>query len=223
MSVLIFANGTVPADAPPGWLLPYLAQATLTIAADGGLRYLRALGRWPDVLVGDLDSLPPTGRAEMDALPALSRPTVRQYPAGKDETDLELALLYAVQATQDEPILVFAALGGRLDQALANVLLLAHPALRGRVVRLVEPFQQAWLVRDQTTIHGRAGDRVSLIPLGGAAEIAYTTGLAWPLRAETLDFGPARGISNVMETDTAVVTLQSGLLLCVHTDGGWQR
>ena len=35
MSVLIFANGTVPADAPPGWLLPYLAQATLTIADDG--------------------------------------------------------------------------------------------------------------------------------------------------------------------------------------------
>lgn len=219
MSILLFANGDIPADAPPNWLSPFLAQATLIIAADGGTRFLRALGRWPDVLIGDLDSLPSSWREELAAAPT----RVWEYPAHKDETDLELALLYAAQVTQEEPILVFAALGGRLDQTLANVLLLAHPALVGRTVRLVEPFQQAWLVRQQTTIYGKIGDRVSLIPLGGAAEISHTTGLAWSLEAETLAFGPARGISNVMEAATATIALRSGLLLCVHTDRDWRR
>ena len=54
MSVLLFANGEL---APGAWLEPYLAGATRLIAVDGGLRHLQALGRRPDLLIGDLDSI----------------------------------------------------------------------------------------------------------------------------------------------------------------------
>ena len=36
-------------------------------------------------------------------------------------------------------------------------------------------------------------------------------------------FGPARGISNVMQASAARVTIAGGSLLCIHTDGRWQR
>jgi thiamine pyrophosphokinase len=209
MPVLIFANGEM---AEATWLYPYLARATAVIAADGGTRHLSALGHLPDVLIGDLDSVSPEVRREMED----GQTRVVTHDRAKEETDLELALRYAVVQYPQAPILIFATLGGRLDQTVANVMLLAHPAFRGRTIELVEPQQRAWLVESATRIHGRVGDIVSLIPLGGDVLVAETSGLRWPLSGERLLFGPARGISNEMTAELATLKLAAGRLLCVH-------
>lgn len=213
--ILIFANGDLPST---NWIKPYLDQAAVIIAADGGMRHLQALNHRPDFLIGDLDSLPSGALAELETAGV----ELVSYPRAKDETDLELALLYAVEHF-DGPVYVFAAAGGRLDQTVGNVLLLAHTALAGREVKLLSEHQRAWLVRDHTTITGEPGDRVSLLPIGGAVEIAHTAGLQWSLENENLTFGPARGLSNVMTAAEATVILNSGWLLCVHTAGAWKR
>ncbi len=206
--VLVFANGIIEDGE---WIRPYLAGATAVIAADGGGRYLAALGVRPDVVVGDMDSL------DGDILAGWERAgtLVVRHPAEKDETDLELALLYAAEQYEGE-IEVMGALGGRLDQMLANIFLLAHPALVERRLTLVDPNQRAWLIQGRTEVVGRKGDRVSLIPLGGDVKVQRTVGLQWELENEWLRFGPARGISNVMLGETAVVEVEEGMLLCVH-------
>ena len=127
--ILIFANGDLPTTK---WIVPYLAQAEVVIAADGGLRHLQTLNHRPDILIGDLDSIPADILPELEAAGV----TIISYPRAKDETDLELALIYAAQAFSG-PLLIFGASGGRLDQLLANVFLLAHPALTGREVTLL--------------------------------------------------------------------------------------
>jgi thiamine pyrophosphokinase len=109
--------------------------------------------------------------------------------------------------------------GGRLDHTLANILLLAHPQLAGRTIRFVEGREAVWLSTAHAEIDGRAGDTVSLIPLGGPARIAETTGLRWALHDETLAFGPARGMSNEMTGPRATVRIHDGLLWCIHTAG----
>ncbi len=214
MTIFVFANGEVERTE---WIRPLLPHASVIIAADGGTRHLFALAQPPDVVVGDMDSLP----SEM--LDWLETTATRRitHPAAKDETDLELALLLALD--YDGPIWVFGALGGRLDQTLANILLLAHPALHGRSVQLVNEYERAWLVEGETMVNGRAGDIVSLIPLDGDVTIEATIGLEWPLRDDVLAFGPARGVSNVMTEDTAEVRLTAGRLLCVHTQQSWKR
>lgn len=221
MTVLVFANGDLPETA---WVRPLLAQAEAVIAADGGLAHVLALGHRPDAVIGDMDSLPAGVTLGQQIL---AEAYLDVYPRDKNESDLELALLYAAENYEGE-ILLLAALGGRLDQMLANVLLLAHPRLAARPVTLVTEFQRAWLINEQTTIHGAIGDRVSLIPLGGGspdggARIAATTGLRWPLLEDDLAFGPARGISNEMTATEATVRVRSGRVLCVHTFGGWTR
>lgn len=217
MAVLIFANGDLDSTA---WVQPYLREASAIIAADGGAAHVLRAGFRPSVVVGDLDSFPPAQREPLEA------EGVRfiVHPPAKDETDLELALLHAVTAS-DEPVLVFAGLGGRLDQMLANVLLLMHPALRDRSIRFLTHYQQVWLLQGPgtTEVQGETGDTVSLIPLGGDAHVRATHGLAWPLRDEKLVFGPARGISNEMTGATAAVELAEGYLLCVHTKKEWRR
>ena len=67
-------------------------------------------------------------------------------------------------------------------------------------------------------INGQAGDLLSLLPLTGDATGVRTTGLYYPLRGETLHFGKPRGVSNVLEQEEAGVSLESGLLLIIHTN-----
>ncbi|HEY7332024.1 MAG TPA: thiamine diphosphokinase, partial [Candidatus Limnocylindria bacterium] len=50
-AVIVAGGDTDPADAR------HLAGADLVIAADGGAAFLEAIGRRPDVVVGDLDSI----------------------------------------------------------------------------------------------------------------------------------------------------------------------
>ncbi len=188
---------------------------SLVIAADGGYYHAAALGLKVDVVIGDLDSLDSDLRAALEA----DGTHVEAVPAEKDETDLELALLYAAQQGAD-PIAVLGALGGRLDMTLSNMLLLTHPALAMTRVELWNGAQTAWLIRPPGgEIGGAVGDTLSLVPLGGHALGVTTQGLKYALRDETLAFGPARGISNVLTETTARVSLREGLLLAVHTPG----
>jgi len=209
MRTIIFANGDLP--DPPA-CRDLLRPGDLILAADGGAANAVAAGVTPHMVIGDVDSLDPALRAELEA----AGTRLIQHPTDKDETDLELALLYAVEQGADE-ILILAALGGRLDQTVANVLLLAHPALIGVRVQIVEGNQTAFLVRERAVIHGRPGDGVSLLPLGGDAVGVTADGLRWPLRDETLRFGLARGVSNVLRGRRARLRVREGMLLCVVT------
>jgi thiamine pyrophosphokinase len=74
-----------------------------------------------------------------------------------------------------------------------------------------------FIVRDEATVRGQPGDIVSLIPLGGDVTGIVTEGLVYSLKDEPLVSGPARGISNVMTSEVARVTLKSGALLVVHS------
>jgi thiamine pyrophosphokinase len=209
MRAIIFANGKFP---DPSSARDLLRPDDLVIAADGGTRHALAAGVTPDAVIGDLDSLSPEEQAQVEE--AGSR--IVRFSPHKDETDLELALQYAVRAGATE-IIVLAALGGRLDQTVANLLLLAMPELGGIDVHVVEGAQTAFLIQDQALIEGQPGDTVSLIPLRGDAVRVTAEGLEWPLQEDTLCFGPARGVSNVLRAEQARVRVQQGLLLCVIT------
>jgi len=216
MRGVIFANGELT-DLQR--VRDLLRPDDLVIAADGGARHALAAGVMPHVVIGDLDSLPQDLRERLEAHDV----RIISFPPRKDETDLELALLHAARERVSE-ILILTALGGRLDQAIANLLLLSLPELRGLDVRIVEGTQEAFLIWDEeveTTIAGQPGDTVSLIPLRGDAEGVTAEGLEWPLCEEALSFGPARGISNVLVAEQAHVSVQQGLLLCVvmHANG----
>jgi len=115
---------------------------------------------------------------------------------------------------------VIGAVGNRLDHTLANIYLLALPQLAGRTVKMVGGREEVTLLRPGThRIDGAAGDTISLLPVGGPAGGVRTDGLTYPLHGETLHFGPARGVSNVLTGQTANVTLESGWLLLIHTEG----
>lgn len=213
---IVLADGDAPSraaldEAWPGWA----DGATFVVAADGGARLAASLGLAIDRWVGDGDSL---GEGGVAALRAEGVPIALARP-DKDESDTELAVLAAVEGGAEE-IVVVGGLGGvRVDHALANVALLAHPALADRRAWLVAPEARITLLAGPVTIAlgGRAGDLVSLIPFGGTASGIETAGLRYPLRDESLVPGPARGLSNVRLGEVATVSLRAGRLLVVET------
>jgi thiamine pyrophosphokinase len=206
--VVIFANGHLP---DPEAARALLQEGDFLVAADGGARHVLSIGAQPDVLIGDLDSVSKGLLADLVS----DEVEIVQFPEDKDETDLELALAYALERHPDS-ILVVAALGDRLDQTLANLMLLTSPKLAGLPVRIDDGIEQAFFCREQAEITGRSGDVVSLIPWGGAVEGLATQGLQWPLQGETLYPDQSRGISNLMLAERASLTFRSGLLLVIH-------
>lgn len=209
MRAIIFANGEFP---DPQTARDLLRPGDLVIAADGGTRHALTAGAPPQIVIGDLDSLSPADQASVES----SGARIVRFSPRKDETDLELALLHAARKGASE-IIILAALGGRLDQTIANVLLLSLPELDGLDVRIVEGVQEAFLIHGAATITGCPGDTVSLIPLGGDAAGVTTEGLEWSLHEETLRLGPARGVSNVLTSEQARVCVRRGVLLCIVT------
>jgi thiamine pyrophosphokinase len=209
MNVLVFANGTIDDSES---VRNHVRSADLILCADGGTHLARALGVRPNAVIGDMDSISPAVRVEMgDAGVALV-----EFPARKEETDLELALLWAVERGASR-ITVLGARGDRIDHELGNVLLLAHPGLKGVDVRLIAGHQEVVVIRGKMTFRGARGDLLSLLPVGGDARGISTSGLEYSLRDEALYLGPARGVSNVFVEEAATVEVGSGLLLAVHT------
>lgn len=213
MRVTVVASGDL-ADGDERWL-----DGAMVIAADAGAASLDRLRRVPDRLVGDLDSIPD----ELLARLTTAGVAIDRHPAAKDASDTELALEAAMAAGATEIVLLGAVGGPRLDHQLANVLLLADPALAGRDVRIVHGPTTVRIVRGhgRLALEGSAGDLVTLLPVGGDASGVRIDGVRWPLEDATLRVGRSRGLSNEVVAPPASISLEQGTLLVIehHTQG----
>jgi len=207
--ILIFANGELP-DIDKARAI--LKNDDFIICADGGTRHASALDLKPDLVIGDMDS---TEKGHLQKLQA-DGVSIELFPRDKDETDLELAIQHAVERNPKELIIV-AALGGRIDQIIANIALISNTQYATRNIKLDDGADEIFFCRDQVEVKGRSGDVVSLIPWQGSVSGVQTKNLKWHLNDETLYPEKTRGISNEMIADLANIKISSGLLLIVHT------
>ena len=210
MKVVVVASGQL-ADGDAGWL----DDADLVFVADGGAASLDMLGRRPDLLVGDLDSVDASLVERLRA----SGVRVERHPVDKEASDTELAVTAALDAGATA-VVVLGGLGGdRLDHELANLLLLADPALAPSDVRVVRGSTRlrALHAARPLALDGAVGDLVTLLPVGGDAHGVTTEGLRWPLADATLRLGHSRGLSNQVVEVPASVRIGQGTLLVVET------
>jgi thiamine pyrophosphokinase len=209
MNAVVVASGELD-DGDVAWL----ARADLVLAADGGAASLEAVGRVPDRLIGDLDSVDP---ALVERL--VTAGTVERHDQAKDASDVELAVASALASGATEVVLLGAFGGSRIDHELANVLLLADPALAEVDIVAVRGPSRLRALRGGRRLElvGAAGDLVTLLPIGGDASGVTTGGLRWALDAATLSMGRTRGLSNVIDNPPASVLIGSGTLLVIET------
>jgi thiamine pyrophosphokinase len=207
MKTLLVANGDLWEEEAR----LFYNTAAYCICCDGGLRHMAALGREPDLLVGDFDSADPGLLAwhEGRGVP------LARYPAEKDYTDLELGLRLALKKGASE-IYVVGGVGGRLDHTLANVQCLTLALATGVPATLYHGRQATSLAARLAHFTGKPGFLISLLPLAGPATGVETQGLRYPLKGETLTPGQTRGVSNVFAAEEATVRVAGGLLWVVR-------
>ncbi|MBN1305281.1 MAG: thiamine diphosphokinase [Anaerolineales bacterium] len=207
--VVIFVNGELP---ELGMAKSLLRSDDVLVGANGGTYHLLNLEQQPDLVVGDFDSLE---AGTVEALEKAGKRVIR-YSSDKDETDLELAINHALEL-EPSAILLVGALGGRLDQTLANLSLLTREKVADLDVRCDDGVEEVFFIRDRAWVQGSVGDIVSLLPWGNPVTGIHTHGLRWPLSGETLYPYQSRGISNRMTGNLATIQIGSGLLFCIHT------
>jgi thiamine pyrophosphokinase len=178
------------------------------IAADAGATTALAFGFTPELVLGDFDSIEPATLLRLQA----EHVHIETHPRDKNATDGQLAIQRALESDPTELYLVGFLGGPRLDQALANVLLLA--ALEVPAV-LLDADNECRLLRNASTLSWTTepDEVVSLIPLTPTVERVRTVGLRWPLESERLLLGDTRGVSNEPATEHVQVSIDSGRLL----------
>ena len=210
MRAVVFINGVIDDYAV---CAHWLRAEDYVVAADGGAHHALALGCRLNAVVGDLDSLDP----ELAERLAETGVELVRYPVTKNQTDLELAIEFALQQDVEE-VLLLGAVGGRLDQTLANLLILAQREWPVQLT-LIEGNQSAQLLRPgkTLTLQARPGDTVSVLPLSDTVTGITYTGMRYPLVNATLHLGSTRGISNEVATTPATATITTGRLLIIQT------
>ncbi|CAN5822359.1 thiamine diphosphokinase [soil metagenome] len=206
---VVIVTGATPlhpeavAAVPPG---------TRVIAADGALDEAVASGVFPDVLVGDLDSVSDAGREW-----AAEHAVVMEHPADKDLTDTELALTVAADA-EPQRITMLAGTGTRLDHTIAALGALGSPVLDE------VPHVDGWFGADRIvivrpgrpeTIAVTEGATFSVLALHGACEGVDVGGARWPLRSAHLEPLSGRGVSNVANGPDVTVSVAAGRLTVI--------
>ena len=204
---VLFANG----QARPGFEISLLPGDFL-VAVDGGLRHLKRLGLTPHLLIGDLDSVDASELAEVSDAGI----QIQRFPTAKDQTDLEVALEYALKIGYTQIVIAYP-FGDRLDHTLGNLNLLSRPDLIGKTLSLEDGQVEVRLLEESASLPTQPGELVSLIAWGEPVAGIATKGLEYPLNNETLVPWQNRGISNIALADSIELEFKSGRLLVIKT------
>ena len=203
-----------PAPSSPALVARLADRADYVVAADKGAETCRAAGVVPDAYCGDHDSVSAADGAWASSEAGRSI----AFPSEKYATDLSLAIDCARHeaARQRRPLrlTVTCASGGRPDHALGVVGLLAGaanacPALvedsfEMRVVSVAG--SREW--RLGTGARGRTFSAVAVAP----GTVVSESGMKWCLDEKPLGLLNDLGISNVIESEDAVVSVSSGAI-----------
>lgn len=211
--VLLFANGKI---TNPQSIVELLRPGDLIYCANGGADNAMALGLIPDVIIGDMDSL---SEQSVQYLQNAGVQLVR-YPVKKDQTDLELALLEIKKRNLRE-IIILTALGGRIDQQLANILLLARPEFNGLDLTLIDDRQKIRVFRGpaQITVMGNLGDTLSIIPISERIVGLTLEGFEFPAQRITVLRSGTLTMSNIFVQSNGLIRIEEGLAIIVHIKG----
>lgn len=187
-------------------------QADCIICADGGARYFLRANLYPDILLGDMDSIHPGDLSRMQAAGV----EIVRHPPKKNDTDMALAVQLLIEKGADS-IRMIGATGTRLDHTLANMSLLVSLAEQGIPVSIADMHNEISAL--QSGRIQKKGDYLSLLPLDETILVSIT-GVKYPLDRHTIKRGSSLGVSNEIIAEEALLTVHRGRGLLIQSKDG---
>lgn len=180
------------------------------IAVDGGSNKARNLKLRINLIIGDLDSI------KQNNLNYFKKQNVEiiKFPVEKDQTDSEIAINYCFK-NGFKDLYLAAALGGRIDQQLANLNLLEYAHYKNLKARILSKNLEISLIDQKKIFKSKVGYRLSLIPQTLKVENLTIKGCKYNLKNQNIERSKTRCISNLIESERAEITIKNGLLIYI--------
>ena len=213
MVINILAGG--PENLLPDLKL-YENHPNIWIGVDRGVFHLLKRNIKPAIAFGDFDSVSPEELAYIESEVS----ELKQFLPEKDETDLELALNWALEQNP-ERIQLFGATGGRLDHLFANVHLLVDPLLNGNKIDIVMiDFYNHLIVKSPGTYSiskEESKKYISFVPITLNVSNLTLEGFKYPLKNRHISIGSTLCISNELIDDYGTFSFSEGILLVIRS------
>jgi thiamine pyrophosphokinase len=208
--IVIFSGGSLGT-----WAVRLVRPDDLLVGADAGALFMIRHGLTPYIAMGDFDSV--TG-AEAAEIEHSSDFFISCDPVMKDVTDTEMAFTWALEQKPSE-IILFGALGTRLDHSLANIHLLRKGLDAGVPCMIIDAYNEISLADNRRPLElwRSRYSHVSLLPLTLDVTGITLLGFQYPLTHASLTIGQSLGISNVLVESKGSITLTEGLLLVIQS------
>ena len=194
----------------------YKQEGDIWIGVDRGVLTLLSFGIHPSIAFGDFDSV---SSEEMGVIEEQIVDLMRFRPE-KDETDMELALNWAIKQ-KPKLIRIFGATGGRLDHFLANIQLLVHPFLQGEnaQIEIIDHSNIIYIKGPGNHVIRRNHlfKYVSFIPLSMEISGLTLKGFKYPLQDKHIKLGSTLCISNELINDSGNFSFSKGIIMVVRS------
>ena len=142
-----------------------------------------------------------------------------EFPPEKDATDLELALEWAY-SQRPIRITIYGATGGRMDHALANIMMLTDEKHRkqGIPTRIVDKTNEIMLFEPGSyEVEETDFKYISFIPITAEVDGMTLLNFKYPLSNCTLYRGRTLSVSNELNFKTGTFSFTKGILLVVRS------
>ncbi len=213
MIINILGGGPV-AELPS--LQEFDQEDCMWLGVDKGVFTLLSLGITPNYAFGDFDSV---SQEEWGVIENRVS-NLRKYKPEKDETDMELALDWAL-TKEPSRIRIFGATGGRLDHFLGNVQMLLKAELNQLSTHIEIINRQNYLYvkgPGSYPIEKIAEKKyISFIPVTPTVEGLTLDGFKYPLRNCHISLGSTLCISNELLNSSGTFSFSEGILMVVRS------
>lgn len=194
----IFGGADIGSERPAH--IPYL------ICADGGYLHAKRMGRLPEVVLGDFDTLPEPPDPACEII---------TYPAEKDDTDTMLAVKLALERGFSD-LRLYGCLGGRFDHTMANLQTLAYVKMHGANAILYGERCEIHLLRNEKAVFPRKdGYYFSIFAFDGPCSGITLEGMKYPLQNADLTCSFPLGVSNEIISEYGAAEVKNGSLLVI--------
>ena len=178
-------------------------EGAIVYCCDGAYSWAKGRVRI-DKNVGDFDSLNETPYPPPEEI----------YPAEKDFTDGEIALIKLINEGIDE-LEIYGGGGGREDHFIGNLHLLYRAYAAGIACRMINNNSVIFPAEGRIALDGICGATLSVLPFGGELHIIESAGLKYSY-PKVIGYGECRGISNVAQSDKAHLTVKGCALVIIN-------
>jgi thiamine pyrophosphokinase len=214
VNINILAGG--PEELLPDLSL-YQGDETIWVGVDRGVFHLINRNIIPSMAFGDFDSV------NEEELTVIEHQVtgIKKYKPEKDETDMELALNWALEQKPDS-IHLFGATGGRLDHLLANVQLLLNPLKAKSPVNVFIIDEKNIVFLKEAGHHSLENmpskKYISFVPLTLEVTDLTLEGFKFPLKNRHICLGSTLCISNELISDYGTFSFSKGILIVVRSN-----